>query len=492
MGLTCRHHALSQRRLQQCNDQEAFALRIQYRMAARIRDWPGRTFYKGSIVDAPALRERESPKALDHCDLFPYSVVNVDGTEAMEGTSFFNEGEARRVKQLLEFLRDKGMRVVGETAQVGVITGYAAQVRCIKALLKTTTVEGADVKTVDGFQGSERDVIIVSIVRANDTGRVGFWGQERRLNVALTRARFGLVVLGNKRTMAMSACMQHFAYFAKLLENARRSNCALSERDFEEAIGLSNEAAPPPSDETNFPGLPADATGNASSAALDSADEGSQEDAKACPKPTRQYQSQLLDGVIRTLEEHDGSIAVDEFVANFKRVVGCDIGFLCRAIKLRRRTVGPPRTRGNNNPSCAATDAAALCHQLSLLFHEHVEMRTVKVELRKGRSNQLVPMFMTRHHGDTIRNKNLHQRKFLMCKVRWLVLLCDTQPHRFSRSGVVVRAQANYLLNCCPRSARDCHFAHGFSDLNANSPCMTRVCRNVVKNQTAFCNTTCK
>lgn len=385
-----------QRRLQQGNGQHAFSLCEQYRMAPRIREWPNDVFYDGVIRDAPAIANRQGPKALDGCVLFPYSFVNVDGTERQEGTSFCNGAEAWRVRQLLEFLHRRGMKVVGETAQVGVITGYAAQVTCIQNELETSVVKGADVKTVDGFQGSERDVIIVSIVRANPECRVGFWEQERRLNVALTRARFGLVVLGHKHTMARSRSV----HFSKLLEDAYRHHCTCSERDFEDAIGLSHPDAVPPQDRKNFPPL---AHGAPPSGMPVSMGAGSQDgEARPCIQSRQDCQSRLMDFVLQTLEKQGGSIPVEEFVEQLKLVAKLDIAQLWLGCKGDRQTIfyATPPT-GN---SSTARESQAWCNKLALLFHKYVEVRGTK--------------FMTKDYGDSVRDKRLNQRNYLMCKVR--------------------------------------------------------------------------
>ena len=83
-------------------------------------------------------------------------------------------------------------------SEIGIVTPYAGQARALRAALDSDLIE---VKTVDGFQGREKSVILFSAVRSNDRGSVGFLADGRRLNVALTRAKRGLVVVGNERTL---------------------------------------------------------------------------------------------------------------------------------------------------------------------------------------------------------------------------------------------------------------------------------------------------
>ena len=83
---------------------------------------------------------------------------------------------------------------------IGVISPYAGQVRLIRSMVGDV-IEGLEVKSVDGYQGREKEIIVLSTVRANDAGKVGFLSNYRRLNVALTRAKRGLIVIGDDRTL---------------------------------------------------------------------------------------------------------------------------------------------------------------------------------------------------------------------------------------------------------------------------------------------------
>ena len=83
---------------------------------------------------------------------------------------------------------------------IGVISPYSGQVRLIRQLFDET-IEGLEIKSVDGYQGREKEIIVLSTVRSNESGTVGFLSNYRRLNVALTRAKRGLIVIGDDRTL---------------------------------------------------------------------------------------------------------------------------------------------------------------------------------------------------------------------------------------------------------------------------------------------------
>ena len=180
---------------------------IQYRMHPAIREWPSTAFYDDRLVDAGGLAGRQPPAGL-HLQLRPLVMFDMDNAEAKDGTGYSNRVEAENVVKLVQWLRNKCPK-----ASIGVITFYRAQVNMIKSLLdragKTQNGSSNDedeesflkVATVDSFQGSERDIIILSLVRSNRGGRIGFLRDARRLNVAITRAKHALIMLGNARCL---------------------------------------------------------------------------------------------------------------------------------------------------------------------------------------------------------------------------------------------------------------------------------------------------
>ena len=112
---------------------------------------------------------------------------------------------------------------MGDSIDVGIISPYRAQVQYLKKLIKKYEFfkpyrRLISVNTVDGFQGQERDVILISLVRSNDEGQIGFLKDLRRMNVAMTRARMKLIILGNKDTMT-----QH-PFYKKLWEYVEAIN----------------------------------------------------------------------------------------------------------------------------------------------------------------------------------------------------------------------------------------------------------------------------
>lgn len=166
-------------------------LGVQYRMHRHIMGFSNDRFYEGTL-------EADASVA-DHTlqDLPPLSFVDTAGSgwqEAVEpdGESRLNEGEAELVAKKVTELLERG--VPRDT--LGVITPYAAQVRLLRSL-----IEDVEVHTVDGFQGREKDAILISLVRSNWDGDIGFLADLRRMNVALTRARKHLVVIGDSATV---------------------------------------------------------------------------------------------------------------------------------------------------------------------------------------------------------------------------------------------------------------------------------------------------
>lgn len=133
--------------------------------------------------------------------------IPVEGGELQdeEGSSRSNYAEAAKVLTVVKDLLAPGDLT---TKDIGVITPYNGQVRVLSDLFqeaggrdKGEPFYGLEIKSVDGYQGREKEVIVFSAVRANDHGEVGFLSDRRRLNVALTRARRGLIVVGHPNTL---------------------------------------------------------------------------------------------------------------------------------------------------------------------------------------------------------------------------------------------------------------------------------------------------
>ena len=179
---------------------EPMLLDTQYRMHPAISDFPNRIFYEGRLVDGITAADRPNPAGLLWNDWeVPMAFLPVNGDELLspDGASKENPAEAGWVAKILENLLHAGDL---EETDIGIITPYAGQVRAIRDALPERN-DSVEVHTVDGYQGREKEVIIFSCVRSNSDGIVGFLSDARRLNVALTRAKRGLIVIGDPDTL---------------------------------------------------------------------------------------------------------------------------------------------------------------------------------------------------------------------------------------------------------------------------------------------------
>ena len=214
-------------------------LKIQYRMNDEIMRFSSDWFYGGKVESAPQIKYRS---VLDYDHPITWidtsneeNQITIEGEDAPEdsastssadsaanqnsdlnfkeqfvGENFgrINKAEAElTLLTLAEYFTKIGkQRVLSESIDVGIISPYRAQVQYLKKLIKKYEFfkpyrRLISVNTVDGFQGQERDVILISLVRSNDEGQIGFLKDLRRMNVAMTRARMKLIILGNKDTM---------------------------------------------------------------------------------------------------------------------------------------------------------------------------------------------------------------------------------------------------------------------------------------------------
>ena len=206
-------------------------LKIQYRMNEEIMRFSSDWFYQGKVESAPQIKYRgildyDHPiEWIDTSDKEPADTIeegnDLNFKEQFVGESFgrINKAEAElTLLTLAEYFTKIGkQRVLEERIDVGIISPYRAQVQYLKRLIKKYEFfkpyrRLISVNTVDGFQGQERDVILISLVRSNDEGQIGFLKDLRRMNVAMTRARMKLIILGNKDTMT-----QH-PFYKKLWE----------------------------------------------------------------------------------------------------------------------------------------------------------------------------------------------------------------------------------------------------------------------------------
>ena len=188
-------------------------LKIQYRMNEEIMRFSSDWFYGNQVESAPEVKYRsilDLDIPMTWVDTSEFTVDGLQFTEEFVGESFgrINKAEAELTLLALEqyFKKIGKERILEERLDVGVISPYRAQVQYLRRLFKKREFfkpyrHLISVNTVDGFQGQERDIILISLVRANDEGQIGFLRDLRRMNVAITRARMKLIILGDASTM---------------------------------------------------------------------------------------------------------------------------------------------------------------------------------------------------------------------------------------------------------------------------------------------------
>ena len=194
-------------------------LKVQYRMHEEIMKFPSQWFYNGELEAASEVRYRG---ILDwDTPIHWIDTSEMDFKEEFVGETFgrINKAEADLLLSELKIYinRISGNRILEEKIDFGIISPYKAQVQYLRSKIKADASLKPyrslfTVNTVDGFQGQERDVIFISLVRANEEGQIGFLNDLRRMNVASTRARMKLVILGEAETL------KHHGFYRKLLE----------------------------------------------------------------------------------------------------------------------------------------------------------------------------------------------------------------------------------------------------------------------------------
>ncbi|XP_019174582.1 PREDICTED: uncharacterized protein LOC109170090 isoform X2 [Ipomoea nil] len=200
-------------------------LSVQYRMHPQIRDFPSKYFYQGRLTDSESVVNLADEGYYKDPLLRPYIFYDIThGRESHRGgsVSYQNTHEAQFCLRLYEHLQKTCKSLGVGKVSVGIITPYKLQLKCLQREFAgvLSTEEGKDIyiNTVDAFQGQERDVIIMSCVRASNHG-VGFVADIRRMNVALTRARRALWVMGNANALIQSED------WAALIADAKTRKC---------------------------------------------------------------------------------------------------------------------------------------------------------------------------------------------------------------------------------------------------------------------------
>ncbi|HBP21884.1 MAG TPA: hypothetical protein DEA08_29385, partial [Planctomycetes bacterium] len=202
-------------------------LEVQHRMHREIMRFPSESMYEGRLQAADhvaahslaGLGVREDPLRPGPLHFLDTAGKGWDDERDEDDPSTRNPGQAERTAAEVRRLLSRGL----SPKDLAVIAPYDAQVRLLRELLEDERSQGLSVRSIDGFQGQEREAVVLDLVRSNQEGRLGFLADIRRLNVALTRARRFLLVIGD------SATLSGHDYFAAFLESIEaREGCYLS------------------------------------------------------------------------------------------------------------------------------------------------------------------------------------------------------------------------------------------------------------------------
>jgi len=182
-------------------------LQVQYRMHPELTVFPSNTFYEGTLQNGVTISDRiyegDFPWPNKSKPMFFFNLLGAEEISA-SGTSFLNRTEATQVEKIVNALLKSGVKATN----IGIITPYKGQrAYIVNFLLKNGALNPEiykciEVASVDGFQGREKDYIIISCVRSNEGLGIGFLTDPRRLNVTLTRARYGLIICGNAKVLS--------------------------------------------------------------------------------------------------------------------------------------------------------------------------------------------------------------------------------------------------------------------------------------------------
>lgn len=211
--------SLFERLMELHGEQVSRRLTVQYRMHEQIMSFSSQQFYESELIADASVRHHllhDLPDIeLSEATFSPVAFVDTAGAgfdDELEpdGESRRNPGEAELVRRKVQALRETGLAA----SDIAVIAPYAAQVRLLRDVIDTERLE---IDTVDGFQGREKEAVIISLVRSNSNGDIGFLADVRRMNVALTRARRKLIVVGDSATIGTHLFYQQMLdYFEQI------------------------------------------------------------------------------------------------------------------------------------------------------------------------------------------------------------------------------------------------------------------------------------
>ena len=194
--------------------QQSQELLIQYRMNEILMTFPNKKFYGNKLKCSKLSKDNYMTTVLEKYDSSsPLIFIDTSKYEnnkefSLDSHSYKNNLESEIVLEIINMYLDKKIN----PQDIGVISPYSKQVRLIKEKTKNISV-----KSVDGFQGGEKDIIIISLVRSNEEKNIGFLDDMRRLNVSLTRAKKKLIVIGNKETLQSNNDYKEFIEFCELI-----------------------------------------------------------------------------------------------------------------------------------------------------------------------------------------------------------------------------------------------------------------------------------
>jgi hypothetical protein len=195
----------------------------QYRMHPSIATFPSNQFYNGKVKSSEKLSQERPPitgivwpnQEIPHIAFYDYSDNNCEKSgNSIAGKSKMNPLEVNFIiKVLKNILLQSGL----QSDQIGIISPYSLQVQQIENAIRTEweDTQGIEVKTVDGFQGREKELIVISCVRCNSEGNIGFLSDWRRLNVAITRPRRGLILIGHSKTLQNDSNWKEYLQWLK-------------------------------------------------------------------------------------------------------------------------------------------------------------------------------------------------------------------------------------------------------------------------------------
>jgi superfamily I DNA and/or RNA helicase len=211
-------------------------LKMQYRMNDDIMRFSSKYFYDGQVESAPNVKYRgildldvamEWVNPSENSEYSEYSDKSFKETFIGESFGRINKDEAELTLNTLQqyFERISKQRLLDERIDVGIISPYRAQVQYLRRLLMKREFfkpfrRQISINTVDGFQGQERDIIVLSMVRSNDDGQIGFLRDLRRMNVAITRARMKVIILGDVATLTRHPFYRQLWQYIQSLSNA--------------------------------------------------------------------------------------------------------------------------------------------------------------------------------------------------------------------------------------------------------------------------------